>query len=148
MSAPCTTVKPFHQSPQTTKEVIHLDTDKTLYLNLFEVCHNIPSVTRETGAEIVLEALRVTYEDLPADAPIDQTARVVALCLRGEVAANELFAAFELWMLRHQIADPQGDLEWLLDLPNTEANREREVVNAEGNLMAAVNAILDKAGVK
>lgn len=140
MSPPCTTVKPFHQIATNYKDVILLD--------LIQAAHELPPLTREQGKAVVLEALRMTYEVLPADAPIEQTARAVALCLRGEVSARELEEAYALWLLRTQIADPNGDLEWLLDLPNTEANREAEQVNAEGNLMASINAILDKAGVK
>ncbi|QGZ17145.1 hypothetical protein HYQ19_gp046 [Arthrobacter phage DrYang] len=140
MSAPCTTVKPSNTLPQLLQGSDPLD--------LFQAAHQMPDLTRQEGANVILEALRQTYEALPADADIDQTARAVALCLKGDVNPSDLNAAYDLWLLRHQIADPNGDLEYLLDLPNTEANRDREVANAEGNLMAAVAAMLDKAGVK
>ncbi|ASX98716.1 hypothetical protein SEA_COLUCCI_45 [Arthrobacter phage Colucci] len=113
-----------------------------------QAAHTIPQLTREQGKAVVLESLRMTYEELPADAPIEQTARAVALLLRGDVSARDMEDAAALWVLRFQIAEPTGDLEWLLDLPNTEANREAETAKAEGNLMAAIDAILDKAGVK
>lgn len=119
-----------------------------ILLDLIQAAHSLPVLTREQGTAVVLECLRQTYEELPADADMGQTVRALALMLRGDVSERDFEEASSLWMLRFQIAEPTGDLEWLLDLPNTEANREREVVNAEGNLMAAINAMLDKAGCK
>ena len=110
--------------------------------------HELPVLTRTEGTLLVLEALRKTYEEIPADQPTEQTARMLAVLLRGDVDVVDFNHAFDLWILRNQIADPNGDLEYLLDLPNTDANRAREVENAQGNLMAAVSAILDKAGCK
>ncbi|AIZ01726.1 hypothetical protein ArV1_038 [Arthrobacter phage vB_ArtM-ArV1] len=140
MSAPWYRFIPPNRHKKLPKEVTFLDP--------IQAAHMLPKLTREQGKAVVLESLRMTYEVLPADAPIEQTARAVAMLLQGDVSARELEEAYSLWLLRTQIADPNGDLEWLLDLPNTEANREAEQANAEGNLMASINAILDKAGVK
>lgn len=117
-------------------------------LEFIQTAHEFPRLTREQGKEYVLEALRMTYEELPADAPIDQTARALSVVLHGDVSSRDFEEAWALWQLRKLIVDPNGDLEWLLDLPTTDANREAETEKAEGNLMAAVDTILDRAGVK
>lgn len=106
-----------------------------------------PKMARPQAATLVLDALQTVFNDLAADAPIDQTARYLSLLLNGTVEATTLDTAYDLWLLRHEIQNG-ADLEVLLDVPNTDAARAAELSVANSNLMASVLDIVSQAGIK
>ncbi len=112
----------------------------------FQDVNDWPELNHDAATKLVMEALYFIHNGLPAETSLDQTARLLSLRLRGHVSPTVLQEACDLWLLAHRIS--QGaDLVFLLDVPNTEANRARELSVANGNLMASINDILTSAGV-
>lgn len=109
--------------------------------------YEIPYPSRDHGKALVLLTARGLYEDVSANSDADQAARWLSLMLWGNVSANELKRAYEAWFMHHQIING-ADLPYLLGVENTDAVRAAAASQAEGNLFAIVDFILDFAGVK
>lgn len=120
---------------------------QTACLPTFEDVNVWPKLKRDQADRLTREALEFIYGGLPADEPLDQTARYLSLRLRGDVKEADLLACYELWKLAHEIRAGE-DLAYLLDVPNTDASRAAELSVAEANLQASINDILTMAGIR
>jgi hypothetical protein len=116
-------------------------------LPTFEDVNIWPKLNQAQGNQLVREALEFIYGGLPADEPLDQTARYLALRLRGGVKEADLLECYELWKTAHSIRAGE-DLEDLFDVPNTDESRAHELSVADSNLQASINDILTMAGIR
>jgi hypothetical protein len=116
-------------------------------LPTFEDVNLWPQLNQAQGNTLIREALEFIYGGLPSDEPLDQTARYLSLRLRGTVKDTDLTACYELWKISHSIR-AGDDLEFLFDVPNTDASRAHELSVADSNLQASINDILTMAGIR